>query len=313
MKKIPLFFVDGMIDSGKTSYINNTIITDSKASKYKTLLVVCEQGEIEYDEDELKKYNTAVRYIDTFEDFNNGSFEKAVEETGPSRIIVEMNGMWDIKEISFPKTVNVIQSILFVDGSTFGPYFSNMRQMFTDLILRSQVVCFTHVKGTEELAKYQNVLKLINKDASYFIVDENMEIMDAFEEELPYDIKADVIMVEPDDFSTFYIDSYDHHDRYEGRVIDFTCQAFISDDFTDGTFVGGRLIMNCCANDIQLYGFPIKNTLGYEAKMKEWLHVRGKISYEWSEQYKEIEMFLTPISIEPAPPREEVLNLTQSK
>ena len=44
MKKIPVFFINGMLDSGKTTFIIDTLENDIKEKKAKTLLLVCEEG-----------------------------------------------------------------------------------------------------------------------------------------------------------------------------------------------------------------------------------------------------------------------------
>lgn len=42
MKNIPVFFIDGFLDSGKTTFIIDTIKTDGFDGS--TLLLVCEEG-----------------------------------------------------------------------------------------------------------------------------------------------------------------------------------------------------------------------------------------------------------------------------
>ena len=62
MKRIPVFFIDGFLDSGKTTFIVDVIKTDGFDGK--TLLLVCEEGEVEYDCRMLKAiYNTDVEYF----------------------------------------------------------------------------------------------------------------------------------------------------------------------------------------------------------------------------------------------------------
>lgn len=311
MKKIPTFLVGGFLDGGKTSYIIHTLKTDTQIDHFHTLVVVLETGEVEYDENDLKKYNTDVVYINNLQDFNGDVFEKAIKKSHPDRIIVELNGMWDIKDIDMPANTEVVQTILFVDGETFPVYFNNMRQKFTDMLKYAQVVCFTKVKDLSTIANFQTPLRLINPNTYFYTVNENNKIGDAFETPIPYDIKADVINIKDEDFGFFYIDSFEKHDRYEGKVVEFDAQAIVSDKFTDNSFLVGRWIMNCCANDVQLYGFPV-HILGDKCPVtdRQWVHIKAKISYEYSEQYQEEECFLTPIDIVSISPKEEVLNLT---
>ena len=311
MKKIPVFLVGGFLDSGKTSYILHTLETDLEGRQLKTLLVCAEEGEIEYSEETLDVTNTVIRYIENFEEFNGKALDNAIKEVKPDRIIVELNGMWDIGEVQLPKSVKLLQTILFVDGTTFPVYFNNMRQKFNDMIKVAQVLCFTKVKDKKELEPYQTALRLINPNMSYFLVDEKYQISEAFEAPLPYDIESPVITIKDEDFGFFYIDSYDNRDRYEGKTVEFDCLTFVSDKFTDHTFLVGRWIMNCCQNDVQLFGIPAK-IVGQDCPVKdqEWIHIVGTLNYEFSEQYNEIEIFITPKEITRIPAKEKVLNLT---
>lgn len=46
------------------------------------------------------------------------------------------------------------------------------------------------------------------------------------EEDLPYDLKADHIFIDDVDFGTWYVDAYEHPERYEHKKITFLAQFF---------------------------------------------------------------------------------------
>ena len=48
MRDIPVFIINGFLDSGKTSFIIETIAQDEFYKKGRTLIIMCEDGEIEY-------------------------------------------------------------------------------------------------------------------------------------------------------------------------------------------------------------------------------------------------------------------------
>ena len=56
MKNIPVFCINGFLESGKSTFILSTIRRDEFYLRGKTLLIVTEQGEVEYDLDELSHY-----------------------------------------------------------------------------------------------------------------------------------------------------------------------------------------------------------------------------------------------------------------
>ena len=45
---IPVYLIAGFLDSGKTGFING-ILRDGFAEEDRTLLICCEEGELEYD------------------------------------------------------------------------------------------------------------------------------------------------------------------------------------------------------------------------------------------------------------------------
>ena len=52
--QIPIFLINGQLDSGKTRFITETIEMGQFAEAQKKLLIVCEEGEEEYDAQMLK-------------------------------------------------------------------------------------------------------------------------------------------------------------------------------------------------------------------------------------------------------------------
>ena len=53
--KMPLFLINGFLEAGKTQFIKFTMQQDYFQTEGKTLLIVCEEGEAEYDEELLKQ------------------------------------------------------------------------------------------------------------------------------------------------------------------------------------------------------------------------------------------------------------------
>ena len=60
----PVYLVDGILESGKTSFLNFTIRQDYFQVDGTTLLISCEEGEEEYDEKDLLKYHTVLETIE---------------------------------------------------------------------------------------------------------------------------------------------------------------------------------------------------------------------------------------------------------
>ena len=50
--RMPLFLINGFLEAGKTAFIKFTLQQDYFQSEGKTLLIVCEEGEEEYEEEQ---------------------------------------------------------------------------------------------------------------------------------------------------------------------------------------------------------------------------------------------------------------------
>lgn len=64
------------------------------------------------------------------------------------------------------------------------------------------------------------MLKSMNTKCDIVFEDENGEIDEISEEDLPYDMKADVIKISPEAYGIWYIDCMDKPERYKGKVVD---------------------------------------------------------------------------------------------
>ena len=66
---IPVYLINGFLESGKTEFIKYTISQPYFQTRGTTLLILCEEGELEYEEALLKKTRTVMEVIEDEEDF----------------------------------------------------------------------------------------------------------------------------------------------------------------------------------------------------------------------------------------------------
>lgn len=52
---MPVFLINGFLEAGKTQFLEFTMDQEYFQTEGKTLLIVCEEGDTEYDEKEVKK------------------------------------------------------------------------------------------------------------------------------------------------------------------------------------------------------------------------------------------------------------------
>ena len=66
------------------------------------------------------------------------------------------------------------------------------------------------------------------------------------------------IELEDVDYGIWFIDAYEHPERYVGKELSFLAQIMRPQNMPNNMIVAGRQIMTCCADDIGIYGYPCK-------------------------------------------------------
>jgi len=87
---IPVYLIAGFLDSGKTGFING-ILRDGFAEEDRTLLICCEEGELEYDPRVLG--NVFTYTVDEQSQLTPELFKKLEKQYRPKQVIIEYTGM----------------------------------------------------------------------------------------------------------------------------------------------------------------------------------------------------------------------------
>lgn len=302
----PVYMINGFLESGKTEFISFTLAQPYFQIKGKTLLLLCEEGENEYDGDLLKRSRTEIELIEEESDFNPSHLTELEKKHRPERIIVEFNGMWNYKNVKLPWYWKIEQQITTIDGSTFPMYYTNMRSLLAEMIRKSEMIIFNRCDDVrEELNTYKRNIKAVNPSADVIFEDSNGEIDEIFEEDLPYDLNQDPIVLDNTGYGIWYLDSMDHLERYEGKTLQFVAMVLKPDNFSDNYFVPGRMAMTCCADDMAFLGYACEYAGAAALKQKEWVRVTATVAREHREEYQGEGPVLHAVSVEktqaPAP------------
>lgn len=308
---IPVFMINGFLESGKSEFISYTIGQPYFATRGRTLLIVCEEGEIEYDTKLLKKSRTDMVTIEEEEDFSIANLIELEKKYKPERVIIEYNGMWNYKEMKLPIHWKIEQQITTIDASTFTMYYTNMKSLLAEMVRKSEMIIFNRCDGIEDLSSFKRNMKAVNPQADIIFEDANGEINEILEEDLPFDINAPVIELDNLGYGIWYIDMMENMDRYLGKIVEFTAMVYIPDNFPKGYFVPGRMAMTCCADDMAFLGYACKYDGASALKQKEWVKVRATIQIEKFVGYKGEGPVLHALSVTGTKkPKEEVINFT---
>lgn len=313
--EIPVYLFMGFLESGKTSFIQETLEEDYFNDGQRTLLFACEEGMEEYDEELLKETNTTIVYIEEEEDFNRDFLISKVLQYYPDRVIVEYNGMWSIERMltQMDNTpLLVFQTIVLVNGETFDLYMNNMRSLAVEMYKIAEMVIINRCTPDTPRATWRRSIKAVNRRVQVLFESAEDEDMGEEEDTLPFDIDGDEIHLEDEDYGIWFIDAMDRPEVYDGKTIVMKTRVFKSIRLPKGCFVPGRHAMTCCADDIQFIGYlchtnHAKSSTIKSLKNKMWITLTAEIKIEYNKEYGDKGPVLYAKRIEAAEQPEEEL------
>lgn len=281
----PVYIVTGFLDSGKTTFIQEMLTDEGFSEGERTLLLCCEEGEVEYDAQMLKDNNTV---LFTFEDMDELAGDKLVQldkEYRPERVIIEYNATWLMETLysaKKPQNWDLAQVICLVDANTYEIYLKNMRQFMADGLKEADLVIFNRSNDETPKSSYRRSVLGLNNTVRLFFENVDGTTDDGVsDEDLPYDVKADIVEIGDKDFGIFYLDALEHPDRYDGKTIRARGRAFRMEDMPKNCYVFGRHVMTCCADDIGGIGFLCQYRDNPPAT-NDWIYLTAKVEAAFS-------------------------------
>ncbi|MCD8134158.1 MAG: GTPase [Clostridiales bacterium] len=287
---IPVYLFTGFMDSGKTSLITQTLIENDFGVGARTLIIACEDGDVEFDEEKLAEKKATVVGVDSEEEFTADFLKDCDITMRPDQVFIEYNGTWEgakIMEMPLPKDWQIVQVLTTVDASTYELYLTNMRAMIMEQVFASDVVIFNRCTDETPKGKFRRTVKALNRKAQIVYEREDGTIDQNDMEELPYDLNQDVIDITDEDYGIFYLDVQDNPKKYEGKTIHFLALAYHPEKLgRKPMFVPGRFAMTCCAEDIQFIGLKCKYDRATDIPHKSWVDLTAEIHYEFAKEYR---------------------------
>lgn len=287
MTKIPVFVIHGFLESGKTTFALETLEDEYFSGGERNLIIACEEGIEEYDDDTLKAANATLVMLEDKSELNEKFLSECQKKYKPTQIVLEYNCMWGLdylREMYMPAGWFVAQVITTVDASTFDVYLKNMKSLFMEMAKDSDLIIFNRCEEDTPAATYKRNMRAVNPKAQV-VFEKEGGIALQFEEEMPFDINADVIEIADEDYGIWYIDAMDHPEKYDGKTLTFTAMAYVGKRFPEGYFVPGRMAMTCCADDTAFIGFLCKSSYVDRLKSRQWLTVTAKAHVEKRMEY----------------------------
>lgn len=307
MYELPTYLVWGFLESGKTTLIKETLSQEYFNDGERTMILSFEEGEVEYDAGMLEKTNSFVIQLDSIEDLTKDFVVSCQKNYYPDRVMIEYNGMYsidDLMDVVDETDLEIYQVIVTVDASTADMYLKNMRSIFVEMFKMGDLVIFNRCGDDTNVGSYRRSIKAVNPRAQVGFERADGREM-SMEEILPYDINAEVIKIEDEDYGIWYIDAMERPEAYEGKIVEFKGEVRRTPKMPGGIIIPGRKAMTCCEDDITFIGYLCKlnKTKSKTLKRilnKEWVTLTARIQVEYNDAYEKTAPVLYAQRIEKA-------------
>ena len=309
MQEIPVYVFTGFLDSGKTKFIQETLEDIRFNAGERTLLLVFEEGEEEYDFSTYPHQNVYLEVLNQ-QTVTTKELAQLAKKHKAERVVVELNGMQQVGDLymRFPEDWVVAQEVMFADSSTFMAYNANMRNLVMDKLVGAQMVVFNRMQKGSDIMPFHKLARAANRkiDILYDYTDGTTEF-DEIVDPLPFDINAPVIEIKDDDYAIWYRDVVEEPQKYDGKTVRFKAQVAMLRSDKNGMFAPGRFVMTCCVEDIEFCGIPCRYAGSGKLESRSWVMVTAKVTVEKHRLYRgETGPVLTAIEVvkgaEPADP-----------
>ena len=305
MVQIPVYAFTGFLDSGKTKFIQETLEDERFNAGERTLLLVFEEGEEEFDPSTYPYKNVYIEVLDQ-QSVTTKQLHALAKKYKAERVVAELNGMQMVGDLytRFPEDWVVAQEVMFADTTTFMTYNANMRNLVMDKLVGAQMVVFNRLEKGADIMPFHKLARAASRriDILYDYTDGSTEFDDIIDP-LPFDINAPVIQVNDEDFALWYRDVTEEPEKYQGKSVCFKGQAAMLRREKKGMFAPGRFVMTCCEDDIQFCGIPCVYPNAASVEPRAWYMVTARIDVQKHPVYKgEMGPILTAISVESAEP-----------
>ena len=288
MQQIPVYAFTGFLDSGKTKFIQETLEDPRFNAGERTLVLIFEEGEEEYDLSTYPKKNVYLEVLDQ-QTVTTEELKALQKKYKAERVVAELNGMQQVGDLymRFPDSWAIAQEVMFADATTFMTYNANMRNLVMDKLMGAQMVVFNRMAPGQDVMPFHKLARAANRriDILYDYTDGTTKF-DEIEDPLPFDINAPVIEIKDEDYALWYRDVSEEPQKYDGKTVHFKGQVAMLRRDKNGMFAPGRFVMTCCVDDIQFCGIPCRYDKASTLESRSWVMVTAKISAEKHRLYK---------------------------
>lgn len=282
-----VYLFTGFLEAGKTKFIQE-VLSNQELGTGNTLLLVCEEGMEEYEPSEFQSQKIFCEVLEDESELNPANLKALRDKYDASLVLVEYNGMWQIDRFfnNAPEGWSVYQEMFIGDATTFELYNKNMRSLVVDKLTSCDLVTFNRVTPQTDRMALHKIVRGVNRNVQilYEMTDGTI-IPDDIEDPLPFDMNADVITIADKDYAYFYRELAAEPEKFKGRTVKFKGLVYKDAQLPKDSFVIGRHVMTCCADDIRYNSMACKWKASNTLQMRQWVIITGKVQIQKHQGY----------------------------
>ncbi len=313
MEECPLYLFTGFLCAGKTKFIQETL-EDARFHKgERTLLLICEEGEEEYDPSAFAAPGVVTERIENEADLTPALWQTLWDRYQPERLLVEYHGMWQLASLygSLPEEIPVVQEFCFFETETAMVYNANLRSLVVDKLQNCDLVAFNRMPVDADVMPYHKLVRAVSRNAVIVYERNDGTIQqDDIEDPLPFDINASVIEIGDTDYALWYRDMTEEMKKYQGKTVSFLAMVARSKEVSlpKDQFVIGRNVMTCCIDDIRYAGLVCEYPGADAFAAGDWVRVKAKLQIKHHSLYGRKGPVLTALEVaRTTPPADPVV------
>lgn len=307
MPDIPMYVFTGFLESGKTKFIQETLEDARFNTGERTLLLIFEEGEEEYDISLYPRKEVYAQVLD-YDALSPEMLSALQNQYRAERVVVELNGMHQAADfyLKTPEHWKIAQEVMFADASSFLSYNANLRQLVVDKLSGAEMLILNRMTPGTDVMPFHKIARAVNRriDILYEYTDGSTHF-DDIEDPLPFDVNAPVIEIADEDYALFYRDITEEPKKYDGKTVRFKGQVARLRREKDGMFAPGRFVMTCCEADISFMGLPCRFVGANGLAARSWVMVTASVEVKYHSLYKGVGPILTATDVQPAEPAEQ--------
>ena len=310
---IPVYLFSGFLDSGKSRLIKEKVDGNEIRTDRNTLLLLCENGEDEFDVDWCEINNVYLYRVREETEINYDLLSSQIRKYRAEQIICEYNGMWNLRTLynAFPYdpdeiSLFVVGKYTCIDALTFHTYYENLMQSFADKLRSSDQVFVRNTKDKDDLKSFYEMIRRYNgRSDIYYDYEDGRVVLDTTQYPAMYNLEASPIQIFDQAFAYMSFDMEKNPKRYDDKLIQLRGHFRGGEGLGENELSFGHNVLKYSVHDARYIGLVCENARVItdvnpnDDSVDKWYTIIARVSYKMHKYYdSQIGPILEIVSVE---------------